>query len=131
VNPTKRADDTELVVKKIAQVRIFDSASSTPGVPIAAVPGGDVSFRTDVLSPGTHNFTAVVIDTEGQFGAPVKLGSVDVEAAPLLAPPAGVSDPAIEVRDADNRIVVPKVPAKPDTTPAAKPAPAAAAPKAP
>jgi hypothetical protein len=106
VTPTKRADGTDL--GRVAQIRIFDSASPTPNLAIAAVPGGDVSFRTDVLSPGTHNFTAVTIDTDGRVGEPVKIGSVDVEDVAPMAPPAGISDPAIEVRDADNRIVPPK-----------------------
>jgi hypothetical protein len=123
-NPTTRVDDSELNVRKIAQVHIFDSASSTPSVPIAAVPGGDTSYRTGVLSPGTHNFTVVVIDVDGQASEPSKtIASVVVEAPPALAAPGPVADLVVEARDADNRIVA----AKPDAAakpidPAAKPA---------
>ena len=127
VNPTTRAgaDGGKLAPKSIGAVRIFDSASpGGPAVPIAVVPGGDEAWRSDVLSPGTHNFTLVWVDTDGRASDASKMVTVVVEATAPLAPPSPGTDVVVEVRDADG-VIVP--PAKPAAAPVAKSAAVATA----
>lgn len=85
VLPTTRTNDTPISPDEIASTEIFDSASATPLVPIGTITGPGLSFTTDVLSVGVHNFTAEVTDTTGHMSGMSNVASVTVPA--MLANP--------------------------------------------
>lgn len=85
VLPTARTDGTAISPDQIAKIEIFDSASPTPLVPIGTIVGAWLTFTTDVLPIGIHNFTAEVNDTIGHMSGMSNVASVTV--APTLANP--------------------------------------------
>jgi hypothetical protein len=88
--PTTRTDGSALTPAEIASTDIFDSASSTPALPIGTVQGAANAFTTTVLSVGPHSFTVIVRDTTGHSSASSNVASVTVPAT--LASPTAVSD---------------------------------------
>lgn len=88
--PTTRTDGSPLAPTDIASIDVFDSASPTPTVPIASLPGAVTTFTSGVLSVGAHGFTIVINDTTGHSSAQSNVFSGTV--APTLAPPSAVTD---------------------------------------
>lgn len=82
---TTRKDDSPLTPDQIAGTDVYDSASTTPTVPIGTVAGAGTSFTTGVLSVGAHGFTAITRDTTGHSSVMSNVASVDV--------PATLADP--------------------------------------
>lgn len=68
-DPANPGVNPPLAPSEIASVDIFDDAASNPAIPIGNVPGTGTTFTTDILSVGTHHFTAVVNDTTGHKSA--------------------------------------------------------------
>lgn len=92
-NPLTRTDGSTIALTDTLSVGIFDSASQTPTIAIGTVtgaPGASGTFTTTALAVGTHNFTAVVTDSEGNSSAVSNVASVVVTGT--LAPPAAISN---------------------------------------
>jgi hypothetical protein len=84
-NPTTRIDGSALPSAQIANIQIYDDASPTPNTPIGTAPGGTATgtFTTGDLAAGVHNFTAVVVDTDGNKSMPSNIYTATItEAAP-------------------------------------------------
>jgi hypothetical protein len=88
--PTLRTDGTPLAPTEVAGADVYDTASTTPTVPIGSVTGALGGFVTGLLAVGPHVFTVVTRDTTGHASAPSNAVSVTVP--PTLANPAAVSD---------------------------------------
>lgn len=92
VFPTERTDvpPTPLPITEIASTEIFDAVNGAPPALIATVPAPATTFTTASLVPGTHVFTLVCVDVEGNMAAPSAPVSETVP-APTLAPPAPIT----------------------------------------
>jgi large repetitive protein len=91
--PTLRTDGTTISSSDTLSAGLFDSASATPTVAIATVtgaPGSSGTFTTPALSVGTHNYTEVTTDSEGNASAVSNVATITI--AGTLAPPATVTD---------------------------------------
>ena len=64
--PTTRTDGTPLAPSDVASVSVYDDASPTPAVALAVLPGSPVTFTTDTLSPGVHDYTVSCHRCAGQ-----------------------------------------------------------------
>ena len=89
--PTTRTDGTPLAPSDVASVSVYDDASPTPAVALAVLPGSPVTFTTDTLSPGVHDYTVVVTDVQGNASAASNIATVTVP-LPALARPSAVTD---------------------------------------
>jgi hypothetical protein len=96
VMPTTRVPDgsnppVNLLISEIANAKVYDSGALTPSVPIATVAAPAVTFTTETLSVGVHEFTVVMADTAGQVSGPSNVASVTVPAVvptPTTSPPS-------------------------------------------
>lgn len=88
--PTTRTDGTTLSPDQILNADIFDTASTTPAIPIGTVVGAANTFTTGILTVGVHNFTVVTNDTLGNSSAASNVASVTVVAT--LAAPSAVTN---------------------------------------
>lgn len=71
-NPTTRIDGSTLAPTDIAAVNVFDLVSTQQPpltVQIGTVGPGVHTFTTGTLTAGSHNFTVVVVDTQGNQSA--------------------------------------------------------------
>ena len=73
-DPTTMSDNTTPITAGFT-IAIFDEAS--PNTPIGTVQAGVQTFTTNVLTPGDHNFAAVV-SVGGQSSAPSPIVTVTV-----------------------------------------------------
>ena len=89
-DPTTRVDGSALAPTEIASIDIFDTAASTPTVPIGNILGGVGTFTTGVLSVGDHTFTVVVNDTTGHKSAASNPFTATIAA--ISAAPSAVAD---------------------------------------
>lgn len=68
--PTTRTDGSSLGPTEIASVLVFDAVNGAAIGQIGSVPGPGTRFTTGSLVGGTHVFTVVVVDTNGDDSAP-------------------------------------------------------------
>ena len=90
--PITRTDGTPLAPSDVASVSVYEVCTApTPAVAIAVLPGSPVTFTTDTLSPGVHDYTVVVTDVQGNASAASNIATVTVP-LPALARPSAVTD---------------------------------------
>lgn len=84
-NPTTRIDGSALAASDIASVNIFDQITNpnfpAPTIQIGSVGPGVNTFTTSALASGTHNFTVVVVDTQGNSSASSNVAVLSVGSA--------------------------------------------------
>ena len=92
--PTLRTDSppTPIAATEVLTATLFDMIGTGPNTSIGTVtgtPGSPISFTTAALTVGTHNFTVVITDAEGNNSAPSN--TITQVVSPTVAPPQAVT----------------------------------------
>jgi hypothetical protein len=91
--PTQRTDGTNIGADALTAT-VFDSFTPGPGIGTATGSAGSSgTFTTNALDPGTHNFTVIITDSEGNASAASDVAALVVTSQ--LAPPDAVDDLAV------------------------------------
>jgi len=83
-DPTMRTNGKPLDPADIARIDIYDSLVN-PSNPSASVAGGVGTYTTGELDSGTHVFTLVVLDTDGDSSAASNPATAKITPAPPAA----------------------------------------------
>jgi hypothetical protein len=96
-DPTTDNTGAPLPSGDLVSINIFDDASTTPTTPIGNVPAtnGANTFTTGTLTPGTHNFTAVAVDVNGNASLPSNVATGNVTTTEPA--PAAITDLSVTI----------------------------------